>query len=128
MVGTQKIDATSDQIEVVVQIDEFLGQQCQNFDNVASVLSATPDRIGIILGLKFSYFHGGHRLDGGRCGDDVGIGTASRYPLRSVGYVAACYLIQFITLTLWRSERYLRWSDGFASWRKLRATRAMWPT
>jgi hypothetical protein len=40
------------------------------------------------------------------------------------GYVAACYLIQFITLTLWRSERYLRvvrWIR--TSWRKLRATR-----
>jgi hypothetical protein len=109
--STLKIDATSDQIEVVMQtIDEFLAvnpitvteeggsRVIENFDNVASVLSATPDQDWNNLGtrLKISYFHGIHRLDGGRCGDDVGIGPASRCNTRCDRWVRRSMLLDSV--------------------------------
>jgi hypothetical protein len=139
--STLKIDATSDQIEVVMQtIDEFLAvnpitvteeggsRVIENFDNVASVLSAAPDRDWNNLRTRlkiFLFFMVATALMA------AGVATTLvlaphlvAIPAAIGGYVAACYLIQFITLTLWRSERYLRvvrWIR--TSWRKLRATR-----
>jgi hypothetical protein len=120
MVGTLKIDATSDQIEVVMQtIDEFLAvhpitvteggsRVIENFDNVASVLSATPDQDWNNLGVRlkiFIFMVSTALMAAGVATTLVLARISLQYPLRSVG-TSGCYLIQFITLTLWRSERY----------------------